>query len=59
MSTRQVDKMPMAHDNCITAERLTLRPNANASVAKRREYEKGKMFKRIPIFRGYILKEVK
>lgn len=59
MSTRLSEKKPMAYDNCITTERQTLRPNANALVAKRREYEKGKKFIRIPIVKGYILREVK
>jgi len=59
MSTCQADKKPMKHENCIVAERQTLRPNANASVAKRKEFEKGKTFDRIPILRGYILRERK
>lgn len=59
MSTRQSDKKPGAYENCITVERQGLKPNAKASVRARNLYEKGKVFEKIPIFRGYIMKEVK
>ena len=49
----------VASENCITVERQQQRPNAVLSAEKRKAWEKGKVFDRIPIFRGVILREVK
>ena len=61
MTTKKSErKSPSVNaENCITEERQQLRPNAIQSVKKRNAYEKGKVFERIPIFRGFILREVK
>lgn len=59
MSTRQSDRKPGGYENCITVERHELKPNAKANVRARNLYEKGKVFEKIPIFRGYILREIK
>lgn len=59
MTIRQSERKPGHHENCITEERLNLPISAKSSVRKRKEFEKGKTFIRVPIFRGYILKEVK
>lgn len=59
MSIKQSDKNPNSYENCITVERLKARPTAKASVVKRNEFKKGKKFERIPILRGYIMREVK
>ena len=45
--------------NCISKEIQEQRPNAKGNAAKRKAWEKGKQFERIPIFRGVILREVK
>jgi len=46
-------------ENCITVERQQQRPNAVLSAERRKHWEKGKIFDRIPIFRGIILREIK
>lgn len=50
----------VASENCITVERQQQRPSAILSAEKRKHWEKGKKFERIPIFpRGFIMREVK
>ena len=56
---KRLKDRPNGHSNCITEENIKLPVSAKASARKRKEFEKGKTFIRIPILRGYILKEVK
>lgn len=59
MRTKQADRKPGGYENCVVVERQGLKPNAKANVRARNLYEKGKVFEKIPIFRGYILREIK
>lgn len=45
--------------NCITEERDQVKSGAILAVQARHEWEKGRKFERIPILRGFILKEIK
>ena len=59
MSTKQSDKQPMTFENCIVVEREKSKVSAKSLVRKQNEYEKGKTFIKVPIFRGFILREIK
>jgi len=59
MSTKQSDKQPMKHENCVTEDRINSRVSAKSLVKRHNEAVKGKVFEHIPIFRGFILKEIK
>lgn len=56
---KQHKDKPNDHKNCVTEDRLTTVLSAKSSVKKRNDYERGRKFERVPIFRGYILKEIK
>ena len=56
---KRLKDKPNNHVNCVTEEYERLPVSAKKSVKERNAYEKGKTFERVPIFRGYILKEVK
>lgn len=53
-------KSPSANsENCIMAERRSVEDMARISARKRKKWEKDRKFEKIPIFRGFILKEIK